>query len=114
MDFRNVESREKLYSEALAVFGVPDRIAKTVEELCELSAALCRYVSHTEGHDSADVRDGLLEELADADIMLEQAKYLFDDLKTGTGLGLYEIRQKKLDHLAAMVEKRREALRRDE
>lgn len=114
MDYSRIEEREKLYADALAVFGVPDRISKTVEELCELSAALCRYVSRPEGHSAGEIRDNLLEELADAEVMLEQARYLFDDLTTGTGKSLYQIRQEKLERLAGMVEKRREELRRDE
>ena len=114
MDYCKIENRQKLYADALAVFGVPDRISKTVEEFCELSAALCRYVSLPEGHSSGEIRDNLLEELADAEIMLEQARYLFDDLRTGAGLSLDDIRMKKLQRLSDLVKKRREEFRRDE
>ena len=112
MDYSRIEEREKVYSDALAVFGVPGQVFKAVEEYSELSAALCRYVNKPEGHASGKLRDDMLEKLADALIMTEQMQYLFDDLKNGMGESLYDIRARKLERLTALVAQRREEMRR--
>lgn len=75
-------SREIL-QKTINTHGVVNQMVKTVEELSELSQALCkatgRWLSGTKGSISDDLKsvDNLFEEIADVEIMLEQCKMMF-------------------------------------
>lgn len=75
-------SREIL-QKTINTHGVVNQMVKTVEELSELSQALCkatgRWLGGTKGSISDDLKsvDNLFEEIADVEIMLEQCKMMF-------------------------------------
>lgn len=68
----NYEERAKVYSDALATFGANVQLAKALEELNEVQLELCRFLT---GRGSVL---HLAEEVADATIMLEQLRQIFD------------------------------------
>lgn len=68
----NYEERARVYSDALDTFGANAQLAKALEELNEVQLEICRMVNGR-----GDVTH-LAEEVADATIMLEQIRQIFD------------------------------------
>lgn len=76
-------SKETMYK-AINTYGVENQLIKTVEELSELSQALCKSsirLNYTKGkislEDDLKYVDNIFEEMADVEIMLEQCKIMF-------------------------------------
>ena len=86
----------KLLREAIAAFGREHQLMKTVEELGELSSALCRHMEN-EGS-----RLHVAEEMADVEIMLEQLKMMLHNEDM-----VASFRRLKLNRLAARVEQKK-------
>ena len=69
-------------------FGMLNRIDQTVEEMAELTQALCKYkrlVSHDRtlsNQDANMIKYGMIEELADVENCIEQLKYLLCGVDT--------------------------------
>lgn len=88
MDYSQWEYREDLYKKTVEKYGMEHQIMKAVEEMAELTKALC------------DIRQGrcdvwdVAEEMADVHIMLEQLMLIFD---CGD-----QFDQKMLEHLARL------------
>jgi hypothetical protein len=68
----NYEERAKVYSDARDTFGANAQLAKALEELNEVQLELCRFLTGR-----GNVLH-LAEEVADATIMLEQVRQIFD------------------------------------
>lgn len=72
---------------AIDSYGRVNQVIKTVEELSELSQALCKSlirlnytkekISLEDDSKSVDNVDNIFEEMADVEIMLEQCKMMF-------------------------------------
>lgn len=78
---------EIIMREAIRQWGPLAQTSKAAEELCELAAALNRYLTQIYVHeDEEDVEelDGIIkqiaEEMADAEIMMEQLRMIFGGL----------------------------------
>lgn len=72
-------SKETMYK-AINTYGVENQMIKTVEELSELSQALCKSLirlNYTKEKISLESVDNIFEEMADVEIMLEQCKMIF-------------------------------------
>lgn len=72
-------SKETMYK-AINTYGVGNQMIKTVEELSELSQALCKSLirlNYTKEKISLESVDNIFEEMADVEIMLEQCKIMF-------------------------------------
>ena len=72
-------SKETMYK-AINTYGVENQMIKTVEELSELSQALCKSLirlNYTKEKISLESVDNIFEEMADVEIMLEQCKIMF-------------------------------------
>lgn len=67
-----MESRKKVYDEALIKWGKHNQLVVAIEEMSELQKEICKYFRH-EGKDQ-----DLVEEVADVSIMLEQIIFVFD------------------------------------
>ena len=80
MDHLKMKELETLL-QAVAHFGAAAQQIKTVEELGELSQALCKYMSHPEGNAESEMAlfDHVAEEMADVYIMLEQLKIILNN-----------------------------------
>ena len=64
--------RHAIYGEAIETFGVQAQLVVAVEELSELQKELCKALRF------GPVKEHLAEEIADATIMLEQLRRIFD------------------------------------
>lgn len=62
---------------AIDTYGVENQMIKTVEELSELSQALCKFLSKPYTESDRTILDNIYEEMADVEIMLEQCKMIF-------------------------------------
>jgi hypothetical protein len=76
-------AKETMYK-AINTYGVENQMIKTVEELSELSQALCKSLirlNYTKEkislEDDLKSVDNIFEEMADVEIMLEQCKMIF-------------------------------------
>lgn len=76
-------SKETMHK-AINTYGVENQLIKTVEELSELSKALCKSLirlNYTKEkislEDDLKSVDNIFEEIADVEIMLEQCKMIF-------------------------------------
>lgn len=93
-------SKETMYK-AINTYGVENQMIKTVEELSELSQALCKSIvrlnytkEKTSLVDDLKSVDNIFEEIADVEIMLEQCKIMFQCDKE-----VNEWKQKKIERL---------------
>lgn len=75
---------KEIMQKAIDTYGVENQMIKTVEELSELSQALCKSIvrlnytkEKTSLEDDLKSVDNIFEEMADVEIMLEQCKIMF-------------------------------------
>lgn len=81
-------------------YGKDAQAVQCVEELNELAAAILKYQKN---RFSAEF-DNVIEEMADAEIMLEQMKYLY-------GIGneiLDEVKRQKIDRQLLRIQRKKE------
>lgn len=92
---------QKTISAAIEAYGVPAQLDMAVEEMAELTKAICkRKRTGDTGPEATAVRENILEEMADVFIMLVQLLEIFD--------GAEEVQQtvsEKLDRLKARLER---------
>lgn len=62
---------------AIDSYGRVNQVIKTVEELSELSQALCKILTSKFTDDNSEIFENIFEEMADVEIMLEQCKMMF-------------------------------------
>lgn len=67
-----METRKKIYEDALVKWGRHNQLTVAIEELSELQKEICKYFRHEGKHED------LIEETADVSIMLEQIILMFD------------------------------------
>lgn len=75
---------KEVLQKAINTYGVENQMIKTVEELSELSQALCKSLvrlnytkEKTSLEDDLKSVDNIFKEMADVEIMLEQCKIMF-------------------------------------
>lgn len=68
----NYEERAEVYADALETFGAITQLVVALEELSEAQKEICKVM-----RGGANIRH-LAEEVADATIMLEQVRQIFD------------------------------------
>ena len=79
------ESQEEILCRAIKVWGDKQQVIKAIEEMQELSKALCKWlnldVKVVNGSLSeSKLRDSIDEEIADVYIMLDQLRRIFGDV----------------------------------
>ena len=65
--------RVKTYTNAIVTYGMDRQIIKAVEEMSECTKEICKILLGGGSHDH------MAEEIADATIMLEQLRLIFDN-----------------------------------
>jgi len=61
---------ENIYKDAVQVFGINSRLDLCIEEMAELTQALCKY--------KRGLKHNVEEEMVDVEIMLEQLRLIFN------------------------------------
>lgn len=97
---------KEIMQKAINTYGVENQMIKTVEELSELSQALCKSIvrlnytkEKTSLEDDLKSVDNIFEEIADVEIMLEQCKIMFQCDKE-----VNEWKQEKIKRLERRLE----------
>ena len=85
---------------AIDTYGVENQIIKTVEELSELSQALCKFLSKSKTESDRYIVDNICEEIADVEIMLEQCKMIFYESENK----INDYKKKKIKRLERRLE----------
>ena len=93
-------NNREVYIHAINVYGTDEQIRMIYEEMCELGVALSKYHRDPGMETVRDVQ----EEIADVQIMLEQAKEIFGCA------GVDWFLQEKTDRLRKRVEEKSEAV----
>lgn len=84
---------------AIDSYGRVNQVIKTVEELSELSQALCKILTSKFTDDNSEIFENIFEEMADVEIMLEQCKMIFQCDKE-----VNEWKHKKIERLERRLE----------
>ena len=71
----NSNDRQELYKKALKKWGLKSQVAAAIEEFSELNVELAKYLNNKRG---GTFEIELLDELADASIMIEQMAIAFN------------------------------------
>lgn len=93
-----MESKE-IMQLAIDSYGRVNQVIKTVEELSELSQALCKILTSKFTDDNSEIFENIFEEMADVEIMLEQCKIMFQCDKE-----VNEWKQEKIKRLERRLE----------
>lgn len=98
---------KEIMQKAINTYGVENQMIKMIEELSELSQALCKSLirlnytkEKTSLEDDLKSVDKIFEEMADVEIMLEQCKIMFQCDKE-----VNKWKHKKIEQLEKRLEK---------
>lgn len=106
------KTKNKILKEALFTFGIDAQIDMAIEEMSELTKALCKYKRSAKKYKGLQthplgVFDNVREEIADVEIMLEQMRLVFDTVLDarvdGAQSFIDRIKSEKLLRLAGTV-----------
>ena len=70
---------KELFEKTIEHYGVKNQIVKSIEEMSELTKALCKYFENTDKRMEPIILDAIDEEMADVEIMLEQLHLIFNN-----------------------------------
>lgn len=90
--------RTELLKAAIRVYGKPAQIDMAVEEMSELTKALCKVKRAHGGPETTAAISNVIEEIADVQIMLDQLRIIFDS-------DAEDEEQAKLERLAGRLKK---------
>lgn len=90
--------RTELLTRAIRVYGEPAQIDMAIEEMSELTKALCKVKRAHGGPETTAAIGNVIEEIADVQIMLDQLRIIF-----GSDAGAEE--EAKLERLAGRLKK---------
>lgn len=96
--------RKEILVDAIKTFGEDVQIIKAIEEMAELTKALCKLRTNPTGAELRAMRENAIEEIGDVQIMLEQLRLIFDCDTT-------ETEGQKLERLAQRVELHKGSMR---
>lgn len=86
------EERRALLDRAITAYGAPAQMDMAVEEMAELTKALCKVKRVSCAAEAKAVLENVVEEMADVQIMLDQLRIIF-------GRSTAEVEEAKLERL---------------
>jgi NTP pyrophosphatase (non-canonical NTP hydrolase) len=91
-------NEHEIYQEAIRKWGIEAQVIMAVEEMSELTKALCKW--RRTGSLTKALKEQVADEIADVHIMLEQLKILFSiDAEVGVArMAKLKRLQEKLEH----------------
>jgi hypothetical protein len=93
------EERTALLTKAIRAYGEPAQIDMAIEEMAELTKALCKIKRAQDGCEATAAIGNAVEEMADVQIMLDQLRIIFHR-------STEEIEEAKLERLAGRLHTR--------
>lgn len=94
-----------LFDRARRRYGEQHQMKKCAEECCELSTAILRFTNGCDGHTVTQCLDNVLEETADATIMVDQLYRIFRNTVDSQGRTITDIIIEKLTRLEQRLDK---------
>lgn len=84
-----------ILNQAIVYYGVQAQMSQTIQEMAELIQAITKFQSadYLPHEKQVAVRDNLIEEIADVEIMIDQMKIMFGELDVS------QLREYKLERL---------------
>lgn len=73
----DAEARRALLDRAITAYGAPAQIDMAVEEMAELTKAICKVKRASCAAEAAAALENAVEEMADVQIMLDQLRIIF-------------------------------------
>lgn len=96
------EERRTLLERAITAYGAPAQMDMAVEEMAELTKALCKIKRAQAGCEVTAAIGNVIEEMADVQIMLDQLRIIF-------GRSTAEIEEDKLRRLLRRINSYKES-----
>lgn len=96
------EERRALLDRAITAYGAPAQMDMAVEEMAELTKALCKIKRAQAGCEVTAAIGNVIEEMADVQIMLDQLRIIF-------GRSTAEIEEDKLRRLLRRINSYKES-----
>ena len=96
------EERRALLDRAITTYGAPAQMDMAVEEMAELTKALCKIKRAQAGCEVTAAIGNVIEEMADVQIMLDQLRIIF-------GRSTTEIEEDKLRRLLRRINSYKES-----
>lgn len=96
------EERRALLDRAITTYGAPAQMDMAVEEMAELTEALCKVKRVSCAAEAKAALENAVEELADVQIMLDQLRIIF-------GRSTAEIEEEKLRRLLRRINSYKES-----
>lgn len=93
------EERTALLTKAIRTYGEPAQIDMAIEEMAELTKALCKIKRAQAGCEVTAAIGNVVEEMADVQIMLDQLRIIFHR-------STEEVEEAKLERLAGRLHTR--------
>lgn len=93
------EERRALLERAITTYGAPAQMDMAVEEMAELTKAICKVKRVSCTAEAKAVLENVVEEMADVQIMLDQLRIIFHR-------STEEIEEAKLERLAGRLHTR--------
>lgn len=88
-------NKEQIYKASIRLWGEPSQVLMAIEEMSELIKELTKWINKR-----TNIKDKILEEMADVEIMLEQLRVIFD-----CDSYINEVKILKLQRLAELIVK---------
>lgn len=95
------EERRALLGRAITAYGAPAQMDMAVEEMAELTKALCKVKRVSCAAEAKAVLENVVEEMADVQIMLDQLRIIFGRSTAETEEYKLERLKKRLDTATA-------------
>lgn len=92
-------TRREILEKAITTYGIESQCLMAIEEMAELTKALLKYFRY-----GPEALHGVLEEIADARIMLDQMTMIFDN-GPGTEFDLERVDRDKIARLHERINK---------
>ena len=93
------EQKKKIMQQAIDTYGADAQMLMAIEEMSELTKAICKYSRASTANDECTAFNNLTEEIADVRIMLEQIEIIF-----GCSGAVKEWETMKLERLKSRME----------
>lgn len=104
-DFSNPAAVEAFYRRVIDTYGRESQADAIIEEAAELIFAICKQKrAAARGEPAGERLDAVVEEIADMQIALDQAKLIYYGTSPDAAMKFEEIKRRKLEKLAARLD----------
>ncbi|MGA9139361.1 MAG: hypothetical protein WBZ29_04000 [Methanocella sp.] len=105
LDMSNPDDVTALYMRAIEQLGWESQADAIIEEAAELIFAICKHKrAAAQGEFTGKRLDAVIEEIADMQIALDQAKLIYCGQSADTARAFEDVKRRKLEKLAAKLD----------